>query len=248
MKTKDYSIFRDIRGNRVVNKRHVERLKLAIERRNLLEFYPILLNERYEVIDGQHRLTAAMEMGIDVPYEVVNGLQLEDVMAINTNSKSWSLRDFIDSYIVLGNQDYSELLAFCERHQMSPIMAGSLLQGFRTLHSGNSGKLIRNGDFRVRNRALAEKIAEQANKLTPYCDGFKPIQDRHFLESLMRINNVPDFDFERLLAKFEVHEQLKIEKRGNVKYYVLQLEDIYNHNAKKSRTDLYAASQKHTVK
>lgn len=248
MKTKDYSIFKDIRGNRKVDAGHVKRLAEAIERRNLLEFYPILLNERYEVVDGQHRLTAAIQLGIEVPYEVVAGLQLEDVMAINTNSKSWTLRDFIDSYITLGNEDYVELLAFCNAYQMSPIMAGSLLYGFSHLHSGGTSKMIKQGEFKVRNRNVAKKIAEQANRLEKYCKDVTPRQDRYLLEALVRVNNVPEFDFERLIAKLEIHEQLKIEKRGDVKYYVLQLEEIYNHNAKKDRVELYAASQKHTVK
>ena len=59
IETTDYDIFKGIVGNRKVEKKHVEMLTGAIDRNNLLNVRPIIVNEEMMVIDGQHRLEAA---------------------------------------------------------------------------------------------------------------------------------------------------------------------------------------------
>ncbi len=58
--TSDLSIFKQIEGNRVPNLQHIKRLADSI-RVYGMKCNPILVNERMEVIDGQHRLMAAKE-------------------------------------------------------------------------------------------------------------------------------------------------------------------------------------------
>lgn len=51
--TKDYSKFKHLEGNRNIVKPHLKRLKASMEKNYL--FSPILINEKHEIIDGQHR-------------------------------------------------------------------------------------------------------------------------------------------------------------------------------------------------
>ena len=59
-KTTDLSIFKSIDGNRVPNLQHIKRLAQSINVYGM-KCNPILVNEQMEVIDGQHRLAAAIE-------------------------------------------------------------------------------------------------------------------------------------------------------------------------------------------
>ena len=52
--TKNYSMFTTIGGNRPLNELHLNRLKKSMEEELLIS--PIIVNEKHEVIDGQHRL------------------------------------------------------------------------------------------------------------------------------------------------------------------------------------------------
>ena len=56
IKTNDYNTFKVMPGNRPVNKLHVRRLSKSMEEKHLMS--PILVNEKMQVIDGQHRLEA----------------------------------------------------------------------------------------------------------------------------------------------------------------------------------------------
>ena len=56
--TYDLSIFKILDGNRNINLGHVERLVKSIEENGFLKM-PIIVNDNFDVIDGQHRLMAA---------------------------------------------------------------------------------------------------------------------------------------------------------------------------------------------
>ena len=56
--TCDLGIFKILEGNRNINLGHVERLVKSIQENGFLKM-PIIVNDDFEVIDGQHRLMAA---------------------------------------------------------------------------------------------------------------------------------------------------------------------------------------------
>ena len=53
LQTNDYDIFQHIDGNRNVNKLHLKRLKESIHEEYIP--VPIVVNSKYQIIDGQHR-------------------------------------------------------------------------------------------------------------------------------------------------------------------------------------------------
>ena len=65
-KSKDYNIFKTLTGNRELNISHKEKLKKSFKENYLIS--PIIINEKYEIIDGQHRFNAARELGYYVYY------------------------------------------------------------------------------------------------------------------------------------------------------------------------------------
>ena len=102
--TRDYARFSLMELNRDVNRQHVERLKQSFERDYLLA--PILVNENFEIVDGQHRFTAAKEMGLPIRYVVANGYTIEHVKMLNHEGKNWSVMDHFMSYVKQGVPAY----------------------------------------------------------------------------------------------------------------------------------------------
>ena len=80
-KTEDYFLFKPIDGNRNKNLLHINRLKKSMESNYL--FTVIIVNENYEIIDGQHRFEVIKELKLPLYYIVCNGYGLNEVHILN---------------------------------------------------------------------------------------------------------------------------------------------------------------------
>lgn len=91
---------------------------------------PIMVNTlTNHIIDGQHRLRAYQELIKDgyLPkdtkikvlfYEIPIDEEKEEIINANTNSKNWSLDDYIRSYIKDGIIPYCKLQEWCKTHPL----------------------------------------------------------------------------------------------------------------------------------
>lgn len=107
-KTDDLSRFSRLACNRRVDPRRVAILKKSITEHGFIGG-PIVVNEKYEVIDGQGRLAACQELGKAIEYIICPGLGIEDCIALNRNGAIWKLDDYILCYAESGMEDYIRL-------------------------------------------------------------------------------------------------------------------------------------------
>jgi len=115
--TSDYGIFKKLRGNRDIDETHVTRLMESIRRKDL--GVPICCNHQMEILDGQHRLEARKRLQISVPYYVsAEDYGLEEVQMVNAKQKGWSIEDYAQSFIALGNKDYQVYDWFRKRYKL----------------------------------------------------------------------------------------------------------------------------------
>lgn len=99
LQTNDLSIFKSVDFNRDKNKKHIQAVIKIIKKENLLHLHPILVNNKMEVIDGQHRLEAAKELGLEIFY-IKSDLSYEHILSSNLIQKNASLNDVIKFYAV----------------------------------------------------------------------------------------------------------------------------------------------------
>lgn len=115
--TTKYTIFKKMVGNRPIEKRHVNALKVQIAKYpTLTQVLPILVNDDLEVVDGQHRLEALRELGMPVYYIKAEGAGLADVIAINESQKTWTWLDYANSYANMKNENYITYLEFLKEY------------------------------------------------------------------------------------------------------------------------------------
>lgn len=115
--------------NRVINHGHVNKIKEQL-RTSLNYFPPITINAvTNNIIDGQHRLKAFQKLvddgelssdsKIPVMYVTIPVVkEKEAIINANTNSKNWSLDDYIASY-AKSNSDYRKLDEWCANHALT---------------------------------------------------------------------------------------------------------------------------------
>lgn len=109
-----YSNFRFLESNREIDKTNVA---CKIDSIKKIGFKGTILVHRglfektgfYYIIDGQHRFEALKALGMEVPFEFVDGDPDTLIRELNKSNKSWILTDYIRQGAANGIEGYKEL-------------------------------------------------------------------------------------------------------------------------------------------
>jgi hypothetical protein len=229
-KTTNYDKFKFIRENRGIYKSNLKKLKESILAQNLLEANPVIVNEKMEVIDGQHRIEVCEALKIPVYYVKVAGTGMKEVVLVNTAAKNWSLRDYIFSYIKQGNKNY-EYVRDLQQNNHIPYQLGAEILSNNYNRKAVSEK-IKNGTFEVKPGRVewAEGFCitlEKFRKLAPL--GVK--NDRLFTTSIVILFREFPTIITKLLENLEYYG-FQIKRFGSEKAYLEFFEESYNFHRK----------------
>lgn len=221
LSTLNYGLFKLMRGNRVVNDTQVNRLVASMKRKYIP--VPIIVNGKYEIIDGQHRLAACRVLGLPIYYIKGENYDLNDVQQINSASKNWTPIDHAQSYATLGNKDYQTYLDFVEEYGFEKKIAVAMLAGQiseqRGVHSD-----FKNGLFKVKSLAYAKSCADKLYQIAPFYKGFKR---RSFAIAMMHLFQNKQYNHKQFLEKLQYNSQKMVDCTSYDQYIHL-IEGIYN--------------------
>lgn len=136
--TYDYSMFHKISGNRGSQSAKLNKIlddprrvrKIIREMlQNGIKYIPILVNEKYEIIDGQSRFEAYKALGTPVLYIMQAGLDIDDVIRLNTTASNWSKLDYVECFAELGEEPYILLLDIKKQYDLNLNTIGYALFG-----------------------------------------------------------------------------------------------------------------------
>lgn len=154
--TTDYDKFKKLEGNR--DAKSAKKVIQSIQSVGYI-MSPILVNEKFEVIDGQNRLEALKELGLPVHYIMQSGIGLEECRSMNTGRSNWTTLDYVYSYAEGGSEDYKRLASLINEYGKKFTIEGvcAFTIGVFATGSGSMNDLIKQG--RV---VLPEKLYEIA--------------------------------------------------------------------------------------
>lgn len=112
--TDEYDKFKKMLGNRDV--KGVSKIVESVQSVGQIEA-PIVVNEKFEVIDGQNRLEAFKQMGRPVYYIVIPGLGIEACRRLNIGQTNWGIEDWVASYAQGGNPSYQRLASLINEYK-----------------------------------------------------------------------------------------------------------------------------------
>ena len=246
--TTDYSIFRKLIGNRPLNELKVKRFMVAFKKRQL-PWYAIL-NENFEVIDGQHKIEACIRLGLPIPYMLKLGYGLKEAQEYNEIGGSWTKQEYLISYVELGMQSYvwlDEMMKMYPEYNLGSIE--SILTNTYDGSNTSDGSLTNTKGLSTGKRlafqqgllnlTMADKILAYDNiaKIDAYKKYFKKYNTGVFIRTMLSLFKNDKFDNDRMLQKIS-NQPTKMQQCSNVKLYKLMLQDIYNF-ASKNRLSLY---------
>jgi hypothetical protein len=221
--TTDYGRFTSIDGNRNLNLLHLQRLKKSIQENYL--FTIIIVNEKFEIIDGQHRFEAIKVFGLPLHYIVCEGYGLQEVQLLNANSKTWNADDYLEGYVKLGKTDYIRYKQFKNKYDFPHNACMPLLSDTNTVICGGMVKRFYNGEFKIGNYKKAIETAESINLIAPLYEGYKR---KNFILAMMQLLNKEQFELTEFIAKLRLQPSALFDCQ-NISQYVSLIEEIYNY-------------------
>lgn len=217
--TKDYSLFKKQANNRPVSISKVNELVNSFKQKVLID--PIIVNENFEVIDGQHRLQACIQLNIPVKYLINEGYGVSEMMQLNSSHLNWNERDILNAHYQKGNENYRILKSYCDMYGFSIKLSVYFLCGeWLSLKTG----MFVEGGFQVKTPKLAEEFGVNMLKVKPFFKNYKSI---NFVLAMWRLNKNPLFDFKQFIGKLELQPK-SLTVCVSVEKYIELIEEIYN--------------------
>lgn len=224
--TSDYGSFRFLRGNRDLNEAKVKKIiKSVTDGLNFFKYCPILVNEDFFIIDGQHRFYVCKKLKLPVFYVIVPNFSLRQVAEINNNQSKWKTKDFMNCYIDadVNKEHYQQLQSFITEHKLI-ISTGINLLMYGKVGTGGQNESFLSGKFKVGFLDFAVRLIAQAKEYEKYGADWR---SRPFLRSIEKLQLSDKYNQDLVLKKLEKHG-LTISQQNTSKEYLHHIEELYN--------------------
>jgi len=224
-RTNNYGLFKRLEGNRDVNPKRVKLIKKSIEQIGYIR-NPIIVNEKFEVIDGQGRLEALKELGKPIEYIVQPGLGIDECLLMNINQEKWQIIDYVKSYAERGNENYKKLLEIMELYPLYKLSAlGTAIKGLDRIQTA----ILKRGDLEISNFEYENAIMKlnYVNRYIPYFK-FLPGKITNFAQAIVYCLAIDEIDEERLFTQITKNVSM-ITPWNDIRTCLQSIEEVYNH-------------------
>jgi len=241
--TTEYEKFSFVDANRPVNRTQVEKLKYAFKQKYILN--PIRVNQKFEVYDGQHTLTAAAEIGYPVRYMIVDDNDDDIMRMMNMNNKNWGSKEFVHYFAEKGNEIAQDLIRYSEYYNLNIAIIMQIIYnlGYQPGASGikfeNRPKKtytkkrpysIANGDFREFDHKEAENNLVKITELM----ALYGIKSSALAGATIKAMKIKGFDIDKMIRKARAKKELLI-KSGNQKMFTENIHMVYNYGVPQNK-------------
>ena len=240
--TMDYSLFKTLKGNRNINQAHLYRLTKSIGEQYLLS--PIVVNDRFEIIDGQHRFNAAKANNLPINYIVAPGYGLREVQVLNTNSSNWRNEDYLKAYCDMGMEPYIKFRDFmkrwpdfkfaaafaitCQRHNATASINVKHARSATNKKGSVHRNIFASGDLPLADSVIVEKTVRQISDFKPYYSEYNRVT---FVQAMLGIFSLEQYDHEKMIQKLKLQPNALV-NCVSVKQYRQLLTEIYNYRSR----------------
>lgn len=225
------SKFSKLDDNRDIDKKHVAMLAISIKKYGQL--MPIVVNEALEVIEGQHRLEACMELGIPVAYIISIKASSKDVAIMNNSQKGWKNKDFLKHFSHKKHSncgEYKKIVKFFSTYSLPFSIGIILLADYNSLESGKDrGPMpaFRDGSFKIKNLEDANTKAGQLIKFKTTVPNL--VRINKFCIAFLRVSQVENFSIRTAYERISKNSK-KFDHCNNQDDWVEAMVAAYNYN------------------
>jgi hypothetical protein len=231
LQTFNYSQFKKIKGNREINDRHVNALIKSIEEKGLI-INPAIVNEKMEIVEGQHRLAACEILNLPFYYYVVQGSGINEVTILNQNRKNWGFTEWMNRYASYNNMEYKIYKSLYEKwgfDHWSTIFLLCRTKGYRS-RAGLKDKFY-SGTLKIETLEEGKKWAKRIMDVEPY---YKNYKRRAFIQAMIRVFHDKSYNHKTFLNRLNMVRD-RLYDCSTVGLYLQRIDDIMNYKAPKNK-------------
>lgn len=237
--TTDYGKFKLLNENREITQKALAKIERSVKKDGWRN-YPITVNEKMEIIEGQHTYFFAKENNLPLRYFIQEGATKVDCQIMNSARTGWTVTDYIHSYAESGNISYKYLEILVNRY--SPAIPVSIIVNI--LYNDHQTTIIREGKCNCTDEQFNEaiKILSYLEKFIPY---IKIIKGRKAVlyDGIIFAYHLPNINKERLLEaiKSNCHS---ITPPATKETSLAEIERVYNRNLGHSKKIYFVTEYK----
>jgi hypothetical protein len=230
--TYDLSVFKILEGNRNINWANVQRLVRSIEDNGFLKM-PIIVNQNYEIIDGQHRLEAAKQLGTIIFYYKVDDYDLNTAIVLNRNASNWKTIDYVKSFCERGNSNYLKLMQLYESNKDFGLntcaeLTTDFIYRLAAKKDNSKSDVIKTGEFIYNDVNDAEYIFESMRKIH---GNIPEAKSTLFCRTIKMCLKNSEFKLQDFVYKVNKHPHT-YRKSNTISVIMANIEHIYNYDNK----------------
>jgi hypothetical protein len=233
--TYDYGMFKIHQRNRCVNKNHVACLVELINANDLGIDYPIIIDEEYNIIDGQHRFVARQESKKEIYYICAKVTKIENVAGANIITLKWTPMDFVTYFSKHGNEKehYIKFKSFIDNFAGLSVHTAAMILGYHDSGSQKTGSdlkqtiTIKEGTFKFPEGNQHEIDTQRILEICEHMDGSdKKIKRVVVRAYISHIKPTEGYNHEQLIKNMK---RRKIKSLNVAKDLAMELNDVYNY-------------------
>jgi len=229
--TCDYDKFHIMeKGNRYID--HSDKIAKNMEKKFLISV--IIVNENYEIIDGQNRFLASKSLGKPIYYIVLPNYGVEETRHYNAEARNWQKKDFIKSYADEGREEYIKFLNFQNMYKDLPA---TVCESILRFSCGNPCKAhcdnIKSGSFIICDFRRACEVADMIMGYKKFCEHQEhPFYKRkEFVSAIIRLSRCREFDNDLVIRKIKLNPRRFVPCVSSAEY-ISMIEEIANYRNK----------------
>ena len=231
--TDEYDKFKKLQGNRAVDAMRLTKIRESIQKVGFVNG-PIIVNDRFEVVDGQGRLEVCKADGIPVPYIIIAGIGVDECISMNINQSNWKTTDYIKAYADLGRPDYIRFQTYLSSNYERE---SGIHHNLSTLHWAAFHTALQNNDAKIREGRLSFSYEDrdEADEMLNFFDEFKDVPTNNptaFFSALGYCTFFEEVDRYRLIKTATLAKPRTFMAISTIRDAIEAIEDVYNYRTR----------------
>jgi len=259
--TDDLSIFKFLKkGNRKINPKHILNLISRFEK--YLLAVTLIVNEFYEIIDGQHRFLAIKKINekrlengeelISIGFDMRVGYGAKECKELNSKPLNWTNNNIAKAMEELGNVNYRLYNEHKEKYNFPHNVTLGLLTNKK--YKSKDDVDFKNGEFVVTELELSKVRSKMLNEiidtsLIPI--GTSDTPNTNYCLGMIGVFNDSLYDHKLMLEKcveFYSKSRSSLPRWGSVTLCKMEIEYVYNYNVVKSEfVDFFTKAERKKI-
>jgi len=224
----NYNKFKFTDENRDIKQANLDKLAKSIKRVDMSDYFPVLVNEKMEILDGQHRFTVWKSLGMPIKYKMIKRADKEIIADINTAQATWGINDFIKNQAALGNLNFVLLREDMKKHKITAMTLLSAILGIKSYND------------LVRNKTIVYR-KQESNEVAMFMHDVQMFRDfsfgkmTRFYQAFAMFRQHPAYDHATMERQVKRWGHAHLNPQSNHMGYLRDLAAVYNYNRPKDK-------------